>query len=73
MSRTTRKNTFNKCSLRNPHTFNEKRNVDSFLTDVELLEEYPVSKVNRIRSRRNLPTHWDDVVTSSYYEIYRGN
>lgn len=67
MSRTQRKNSYNKCALRNPHTFNEKRQIDSILTDDETME-FPIAKLNRIRSRRSISSHWDDIVTSSYYE-----
>lgn len=68
MARTYRNNTYNKCSLRSPRSFNEKRWIDSILSDEEVME-FSVSKLNRIRSRRNIPTHWDDVVTSSHYEL----
>ncbi len=67
MSRTTRNSSYNKCALRNPHTFNEKRQIDAFITDSDAME-FPISKLNRIRNRRSIPTNWDDIVTSSYYE-----
>jgi hypothetical protein len=67
MSRTTRNTSFNKCALRSPKTFNEKRQIDSFITDEESME-FTISKMNRILSRRSIPTHWDDIVCSSYYE-----
>jgi hypothetical protein len=67
MSRTTRKVSFNSCALRNPKTFNEKRQIDSIITDEDTMD-YPISKMNRILSRRSIPSHWDDEVCSSYYE-----
>lgn len=67
MSRTYRKNTYNKCSLRSPKTFQEKRQIDSFITDDETME-FSISKMNRILNRRSIPSHWDDIVTSSHYQ-----
>jgi hypothetical protein len=67
MSRTYRKKSFNKCALRNPKTFNEKRNIDSIITDKEVME-FEISGINRIKARRSIPSHWDDIVTSSHYE-----
>ena len=67
MSRTFRKNSFNKCALRSPKTFNEKRNIDSIITDDEVMK-LPISGMNRIKSRRAIPSHWDDIVTSSHYQ-----
>lgn len=49
MSRTTRKVSFNSCALRNPKTFNEKRQIDSIITDEDTMD-YPISKMNRILS-----------------------
>ena len=68
MSRTIRKNTYNRASLRNPHTFNEKRQIDQIITDDETME-FNISKLNRIKNRRSIPSHWDDIVTSSYYQM----
>ena len=67
MSRTHRNTSFNKCALRNPRTFNEKRQIDSLITDEESME-FTISKMNRILSRRAIPSHHDDIVCSSYYE-----
>lgn len=67
MSRTFRKNSFNDCALRSPRTFNEKRNIDAIVTDDDVME-FSVSKLNRIKNRRSIPSHWDDIVTSSYYQ-----
>jgi hypothetical protein len=71
MSRTYRKNSFNKCALRHPHTTNEKRQLDAILHN-EDLSEVNLDKVNRIKSRcghsGNLPTVYDDIVASSYYQ-----
>ena len=55
-------------ALRHPHTFNEIRQLDGILHE-EDLEDLPVSKVNHMNARENqLPTSWDDVVVSAYYE-----
>jgi hypothetical protein len=68
MSRTYRKKSFNKCALRNPKTFNEKKNIDFIITDKEVME-FGISGINRIKARRSsIPSHWDDIVTSSHYE-----
>lgn len=67
MSRTHRQTSYNSCALRSPKTLNEKRQIDSFLTDDETME-FQISGLNRIRSRRSIPTHHDDIVCSSYYE-----
>jgi hypothetical protein len=67
MSRTFRKKSFNSCALRSPKTFNEKRNIDSIVTDSEMME-FNVSKLNRIKNRRSIPSHRDDIVTSSHYQ-----
>jgi hypothetical protein len=68
MSRTHRKTSYNKCALRSPRTFNEKRQIDEIITDDEVME-FPISKMNRILNRRAIPTHHDDVVTSSHYQM----
>lgn len=67
MSRTHRQTSYNKCALRSPKTLNEKRQIDSFLTDDETVE-FQISGMNRIKNRRSIPTHHDDNVCSSYYE-----
>lgn len=69
MSRTYRKlEGMHSGALRYPHTFNEIKNLDAILNDDEF-QEYEISKLNRIKSRKHqLPTCWDDVVVSGYYE-----
>ena len=55
-------------ALRHPHTFNEIRQLDGILQE-EDLEGLPVSKVNHMNVKKNqLPTAWDDIVVSGYYE-----
>ena len=55
-------------ALRHPHTFNEIRQLDGILQEGEL-EEYPLSGFNHLKAREhNLPTSWQDVVVSAYYE-----
>jgi len=71
MSRTYRRNSYNQCALRHPHTTNEKRQLEAILHDEEV-SYVGVDKVNRMKSRcghsGNLPTVYDDIVTSSYYQ-----
>lgn len=71
MSRTYRKDSYNKCALRKPHSTNEKRQLDAILHD-EDTKYMPIDKVNRMQSRfggsGDLPTAWDDIVTSSHYQ-----
>jgi hypothetical protein len=55
-------------ALRFPHTTQEIRQLDAVINDPEL-EEYPLSGLNRMKSREhNLPTAWDDQVVSGYYQ-----
>lgn len=72
MSRTIRKNhewVKDHCYFRNPHTFSEIRQLDGILHEGDLTE-YSISKMNRIRSREHsLPTVYDDIVISAYYEL----
>lgn len=72
MSRTIRKNNAwikDHCYFRNPHTFSEIKKLDGILHEDDLTE-YSISKINRIRSReRSLPTVYDDIVISAYYEL----
>ena len=53
------------------HSYNEKSQLDEILHDPEL-KELPMSKVNRMRSRRGesgkLPDAWDDILISAYRE-----
>jgi hypothetical protein len=70
MAHTKRNATHNSCAFRNPKTFNERRQTEGFLLDEDILN-YDISKINRLKQKRNLPTSWDDVVCSAYYEIFR--
>ena len=55
-------------ALRHPHTFNEIRQLDGILQEEEL-KEYPLSGFNHLKAREHqLPTSWDDIVVSGYYE-----
>lgn len=71
MSRTYRKDSYHPAALRHPRTTNEKSQLEEILTDPEL-GEYPVDKKNRMQSRKGesgkLPTAYDDIVVSAYYE-----
>lgn len=71
MSRTYRKDTYSRAALRHPRTTNEKSQLEEILNDPEL-NEYPVDKKNRMQSRKGesgkLPTAYDDIVVSAYYE-----
>lgn len=69
MSRTYRNTQrIHRYAYRFPHTFNEIKGLDAILTDDEI-QEFSISKINRIKSREhNLPTSWDDQVASAYYE-----
>jgi len=70
MSRTNR-NLPNRYPLRNPRSYKEKSQLEEILIDPEL-KELPLSKVNRMKSRRGdsgkLPDAWDDLIISAYYE-----
>ena len=67
MSRTKRNEFWSYCALRKPRTFNELRQNTSLIADVAIGDiPYKVSGMNR--SHRFIPTHWDDIVISSYYE-----
>ena len=59
MSNTKRQVPHNKCGMRNPHTFNEIKQLSA----VDQEEEYPVSTRNR-----KPPTAWDDIVATSIYQ-----
>jgi hypothetical protein len=55
-------------AFRHPHTENERKQLDGVLHDPELLE-LPVSGLNHLRAREHqLPSAWDDVTISAYYE-----
>ena len=53
--------------LRHPRTKNEMSQIQEILVNDDL-EEYPISGVNRLKKRKNLPTAWDDEVISAYYQ-----
>jgi hypothetical protein len=69
MSRTNRNlEGMHKGALRFPHTFNEIRQLDGILQEEEL-KEYPLSGFNHLKAREHqLPTSWDDIVVSGYYQ-----
>ena len=58
--------------MRNMRSYNEKSQLEGILNDPEL-KDLPVSKVNRMMSRRGesgrLPDAWDDLTVSAYYEM----
>ena len=70
MTRTNRKLP-NRYPLRNLRSHNEKSQLEEILIDPEI-KELPLSKVNRMKSRRGdsgkLPDAWDDLIISAYYE-----
>ena len=57
--------------MRNMGSYNEKSQLEGILNDPDL-KELPMSKVNRMRSRRGesgkLPDAWDDILISAFYE-----
>jgi len=69
MSRTHRNlEGMHRCAFRYPKTKNERTQLDTILHDSELME-LPVSKVNHLKTRRhNLPSAWDDIIVSGYYQ-----
>ena len=72
VTRTNRNLPVNRYPLRNLRSHNEKSQLDEILHDPEL-KKLPMSKVNRMRSRRGesgkLPDAWDDLTVSAYYEM----
>ena len=69
MSRTRRNlEGMHRCAIRYPKTKNERSQLDAILRDVELLE-FPVSKINHLKSRENLlPSCRNDKVVSGRYQ-----
>jgi hypothetical protein len=71
VTRTNRNLPVNRYPLRNLRSYSEKSQLDQILNDPEL-KELPVSKVNRMRSRRGesgrLPDAYDDILISAYRE-----
>ncbi len=67
----TNRNLPNRYPLRNLRSYSEKSQLDQILNDPEL-KELPVSKVNRMMSRRGesgrLPDAYDDILISAYRE-----
>jgi hypothetical protein len=66
MARTYRKNGYG--YFRHPKTFNQIRNTEAILTDLQE-EEYPISGVNRMH--KYIPTAWDDLHCSAFKETPR--
>lgn len=68
MSRTHRNQFYSKCALRKPKTTQEIRQLYSLIEDTKF-DEYELSGLNRMHHRISiLPTHYDDIVISAYYE-----
>ena len=72
MTRTNRNLPVNRYPLRKPRSHNEKSQLEDILNNPEL-KDLPVSKVNRMMSRRGesgrLPDAWDDLTVSAYYQM----
>lgn len=68
MSRTHRSDYYNKAALRKPKTRQEIKQLSNILDDVKS-GEYEVSGMNHLHHRLSvLPTDWDDLVISAYYQ-----
>lgn len=66
MSRTHRN--LNSRYFRRPQTLNEIRQITGILQD-ESEEDYFISGLNHLHHRlAHVPTSWDDIVKSSYFE-----
>ena len=72
MTRTNRNLPYDGSPMRKIRSKNEKSQLEDILNDPEL-KDLPVSKVNRMVSRRGesgrLPDAWDDLTVSAYYEM----
>ena len=72
VTRTHRKLPYDGSPMRKIRSKNEKSQLEDILNNPEL-KDLPVSKVNRMRSRRGesgrLPDAWDDLAVSAYYEM----
>ena len=72
VTRTHRKLPYDGSPMRKIRSKNEKSQLEDILNNPEL-KDLPVSKVNRMRSRRGesgkLPDAWDDLTVSAYYEM----
>ncbi len=56
-------------AIRFPKTFNEIKQLDGILHEEDLVS-LPVSGLNHMKAReRKLPSSWNDITISSYYEI----
>lgn len=59
--------------FRHPRVHNELSKLDTIIHDVELAE-YPMSKLNHMKSREHsLPSSFDTEIDGSYYELYYTN
>jgi len=69
MSRTFRNRSYG-CLFRKPKTHNEIMNISGIITDIKSDEysDYPLSGINRMHRRKNIPTSWDDIHISSIHE-----
>lgn len=69
MSRTYRNTVgMHKCAFRYPKTANEIKQINGIINDDEIFD-YNISKLNHMKSRgKNLPTCWDDMIVSAYYQ-----
>ena len=71
MTRTNRNLPYDGSPMRKIRSKNEKSQLEDILNNPEL-KDLPVSKVNRMRSRRGesgrLPDAWDDILISAYRE-----
>lgn len=56
--------------IRKPKTHNEIMNITGIITDIKVneYEDFPVSGINRMHRRKNIPTSWDDIHISSVSE-----
>ena len=72
MTRTNRNLPYDGSPMRKIRSKNEKSQLEDILNNPEL-KDLPVSKVNRMMSRRGesgrLPDAWDDLTVSAYYEM----
>ena len=71
MTRTNRNLPYDGSPMRKIRSKNEKSQLEDILNNPEL-KDLPVSKVNRMMSRRGesgrLPDAWDDILISAYRE-----
>jgi hypothetical protein len=72
MSRTIRKRYDNSFGLfRKPHTHNEITSITGIINDIKRGEysNFPISGLNRMHRRKNIPDDYSDLRISSMYEI----